>query len=100
VCSHLVVHRLGEPAAAAAAVTARAAPSLDVLSGGRFDLGLAAAAERAGGDPGSIRRIINVQGVIGERPAPSRSGLPVGCAAGESLARARRLVGRDARRLR
>jgi hypothetical protein len=67
-------------------VTAKAAPSRDVLSGGRSELGLGGAAEWAGRDPGSIRRIINVQGVIGERPAPSRSGLPVGYLAGETLA--------------
>jgi hypothetical protein len=36
--------------------------------------------------PGSIRRIINVQGVIGERAAPSQSELPVGYLAGEPLA--------------
>jgi alkanesulfonate monooxygenase SsuD/methylene tetrahydromethanopterin reductase-like flavin-dependent oxidoreductase (luciferase family) len=45
-----------------------------------------AAAEKAGRDPGSIRRIINVQGVIGEEPPPSRSELPVGYLAGEPLA--------------
>ena len=45
-----------------------------------------AAAEKAGRDPGSIRRIINVQGVIGEGPVPSRSELPVGYLAGEPLA--------------
>jgi alkanesulfonate monooxygenase SsuD/methylene tetrahydromethanopterin reductase-like flavin-dependent oxidoreductase (luciferase family) len=42
-----------------------------------------AAAEKAGRDPGSIRRIINVQGVIGDAPGPSRSELPVGYLAGE-----------------
>jgi hypothetical protein len=36
-------------------VTAKAAPSLDVLSGRCFELGLVAAAEWAGGDPASIR---------------------------------------------
>jgi hypothetical protein len=41
---------------------------------------------RAGRDPRSIRRLINVQGLIGEQPAPSRSELPVGYLAGEPLA--------------
>jgi alkanesulfonate monooxygenase SsuD/methylene tetrahydromethanopterin reductase-like flavin-dependent oxidoreductase (luciferase family) len=45
-----------------------------------------AAAEHAGRDPRSIRRILNVQGVIGEQPAPRRSELPVGYLAGEPLA--------------
>src|SRR4051812_13866669 len=45
-----------------------------------------AAAESAGRDPASIRRILNVQGVIGETPGPSRSELPVGYLAGEPLA--------------
>jgi alkanesulfonate monooxygenase SsuD/methylene tetrahydromethanopterin reductase-like flavin-dependent oxidoreductase (luciferase family) len=45
-----------------------------------------AAAEKAGRDPGSIRRIINVQGMIGEGRAPARSELPVGYLAGEPLA--------------
>jgi alkanesulfonate monooxygenase SsuD/methylene tetrahydromethanopterin reductase-like flavin-dependent oxidoreductase (luciferase family) len=45
-----------------------------------------AAAERAGRHPGSIRRIINVQGMIGERPGPRRSELRVGYLAGEPLA--------------
>jgi alkanesulfonate monooxygenase SsuD/methylene tetrahydromethanopterin reductase-like flavin-dependent oxidoreductase (luciferase family) len=45
-----------------------------------------AAAEKAGRDPGSIRRLINVQGVIGDMPGPSRSSLPVGYLAGEPLA--------------
>jgi hypothetical protein len=39
-----------------------------------------------GRDPRSIRRIINVQGLIGEQSAPSRSELPVGYLAGEPLA--------------
>ena len=45
-----------------------------------------AAAEKAGRDPRSIRRIINVQGLIGDGPAPPRSSLPVGYLAGEPLA--------------
>src|SRR5256714_14125396 len=64
-------------------------PSLGVLTreeqrGGneRID----AAAEKAGRDPGSIRRIINVQGLIGEERPPSRSELPVGYLLGEPLA--------------
>jgi alkanesulfonate monooxygenase SsuD/methylene tetrahydromethanopterin reductase-like flavin-dependent oxidoreductase (luciferase family) len=64
-------------------------PSLGVLT--RDEMRAAneqidAAAEKAGRDPGSIRRILNVQGVIGEEPAPSRSELPVGYLAGEPLA--------------
>jgi alkanesulfonate monooxygenase SsuD/methylene tetrahydromethanopterin reductase-like flavin-dependent oxidoreductase (luciferase family) len=64
-------------------------PSLGVLSReemraaqGQID----AAAEKAGRDPRSIRRILNLQGVIGEQPAPPRSALPVGYLAGEPLA--------------
>jgi len=125
------------------AVMAKAAASLDVLSGGRFELGLGAggfpdviagmggprrtpgesvealdeaidvirlmwssepsvsfdgkhyraghelidaAAEKAGRDPRSIRRILNLQGVIGDKPPPPRSSLPVGYLAGEPLA--------------
>jgi alkanesulfonate monooxygenase SsuD/methylene tetrahydromethanopterin reductase-like flavin-dependent oxidoreductase (luciferase family) len=64
-------------------------PSLGVLT--RPELRAAhdridAAAEKAGRDPASIRRIVNLQGVIGERPAPPRSELPVGYLAGEPLA--------------
>jgi alkanesulfonate monooxygenase SsuD/methylene tetrahydromethanopterin reductase-like flavin-dependent oxidoreductase (luciferase family) len=44
-----------------------------------------AAAEKAGRDPSSIRRVLNLQGMIGEQPAPSRSELPVGYLAGEPL---------------
>jgi alkanesulfonate monooxygenase SsuD/methylene tetrahydromethanopterin reductase-like flavin-dependent oxidoreductase (luciferase family) len=64
-------------------------PSLGVLTRDELRAGneqIDAAAEKAGRDPGSIRRIINVQGVIGEGPAPSRSELPVGYLAGEPLA--------------
>ena len=64
-------------------------PSLGVLS--REEMRAAneqidAAAEKAGRDPGSIRRVLNLQGLIGEEPAPSRSDLPVGYLAGEPLA--------------
>jgi alkanesulfonate monooxygenase SsuD/methylene tetrahydromethanopterin reductase-like flavin-dependent oxidoreductase (luciferase family) len=64
-------------------------PSLGVLTRDELRAGneqIDAAAEKAGRDPGSIRRIINVQGVIGEEPAPPRSELPVGYLAGEPLA--------------
>jgi alkanesulfonate monooxygenase SsuD/methylene tetrahydromethanopterin reductase-like flavin-dependent oxidoreductase (luciferase family) len=64
-------------------------PSLGVLTRDELRAGnerIDAAAERAGRDPGSIRRIVNVQGVIGDRSAPSRSELPVGSMAGEPLA--------------
>ncbi len=64
-------------------------PSLGVLSRDELRAGneqIDAAAEKAGRDPGSIRRIVNVQGVIGEAPAPARSELPVGYLAGEPLA--------------
>ena len=64
-------------------------PSLGVLT--RDEMRAAqeqidAAAEKADRDPGSIRRILNLQGVIGEGPGPSRSELPVGYLAGEPLA--------------
>jgi alkanesulfonate monooxygenase SsuD/methylene tetrahydromethanopterin reductase-like flavin-dependent oxidoreductase (luciferase family) len=64
-------------------------PSLGVLT--RDELRAAhelidAAAEKAGRDPASIRRIINLQGVIGEQPPPPRSELPVGYLMGEPLA--------------
>jgi alkanesulfonate monooxygenase SsuD/methylene tetrahydromethanopterin reductase-like flavin-dependent oxidoreductase (luciferase family) len=64
-------------------------PSLGVLTREELRAGneqIDAAAEKAGRDPRSIRRIINVQGVIGEQPAPSRAELPVGYLAGEPLA--------------
>jgi alkanesulfonate monooxygenase SsuD/methylene tetrahydromethanopterin reductase-like flavin-dependent oxidoreductase (luciferase family) len=64
-------------------------PSLGVLARDELRAGNAridAAAENAGRDPRSIRRLINVQGVIGEQHAPSRSELPVGYLAGEPLA--------------
>jgi alkanesulfonate monooxygenase SsuD/methylene tetrahydromethanopterin reductase-like flavin-dependent oxidoreductase (luciferase family) len=61
-------------------------PSLGVLGREELRAGnerIDAAAERAGRDPGSIRRILNLQGLIGERSAPARSELPVGYLAGE-----------------
>jgi alkanesulfonate monooxygenase SsuD/methylene tetrahydromethanopterin reductase-like flavin-dependent oxidoreductase (luciferase family) len=64
-------------------------PSLGVLTRDELRAGnerIDAAAEQAGRDPGSIRRILNVQGVIGDGAAPARSELPVGYLAGESLA--------------
>src|SRR5256884_3114540 len=64
-------------------------PSLGVLSRDELRAGneqIDAAAEKAGRDPRSIRRIINVQGLIGTKPAPPRSSLPVGDLAGEPLA--------------
>jgi alkanesulfonate monooxygenase SsuD/methylene tetrahydromethanopterin reductase-like flavin-dependent oxidoreductase (luciferase family) len=64
-------------------------PSLGVLTRDELRAGneqIDAAAEAAGRDPRSIRRIINVQGMIGDAPAPSRSELPVGYLAGEPLA--------------
>jgi alkanesulfonate monooxygenase SsuD/methylene tetrahydromethanopterin reductase-like flavin-dependent oxidoreductase (luciferase family) len=64
-------------------------PSLGVLTRDELRAGneqIDAAAENAGRDPGAVRRIINLQGVIGEEPAPPRSSLPVGYLAGEPLA--------------
>jgi alkanesulfonate monooxygenase SsuD/methylene tetrahydromethanopterin reductase-like flavin-dependent oxidoreductase (luciferase family) len=64
-------------------------PSLGVLTREGLRAGneqIDAAAERAGRDPGSIRRIVNIQGLIGDRPAPRRSDLRVGYLAGEPLA--------------
>ena len=64
-------------------------PSLGVLSRAEMREGnelIDATAAEAGRDPASIRRLINVQGLIGEGPAPARSDLPVGYLAGEPLA--------------
>jgi alkanesulfonate monooxygenase SsuD/methylene tetrahydromethanopterin reductase-like flavin-dependent oxidoreductase (luciferase family) len=64
-------------------------PSLGVLSREELRAGneqIDSSAASAGRDPRSIRRIINLQGVIGEQPAPRRSELPVGYLAGEPLA--------------
>jgi alkanesulfonate monooxygenase SsuD/methylene tetrahydromethanopterin reductase-like flavin-dependent oxidoreductase (luciferase family) len=63
-------------------------PSLGVLTREELRAGneqIDAAAVKAGRDPAAIRRILNVQGLIGEGPAPSRSELPVGYLAGEPL---------------
>ncbi|MEA2423569.1 MAG: hypothetical protein QOF55_2668 [Thermoleophilaceae bacterium] len=64
-------------------------PSLGVLTREELCAGndqIDAAAEKAGRDPASIRRIVNVQGLIGDGPAPAGSELPVGYLAGEPLA--------------
>src|SRR5256714_14708809 len=64
-------------------------PSLGVLTRDELRAGnqrIDAAAEEAGPGPASIRRLINVQGMIGEHPAPRRSELRVGYLAGEPLA--------------
>jgi alkanesulfonate monooxygenase SsuD/methylene tetrahydromethanopterin reductase-like flavin-dependent oxidoreductase (luciferase family) len=64
-------------------------PSLGVLNREELRAGnerIDAAAAKAGRDPASIRRIINLQGLIGEGPPPARSELPVGYLAGEPLA--------------
>jgi alkanesulfonate monooxygenase SsuD/methylene tetrahydromethanopterin reductase-like flavin-dependent oxidoreductase (luciferase family) len=64
-------------------------PSLGVLSREEMRAGneqIDAAADKAGRDPRSIRRVLNVQGLIGEGAAPARSSLPVGYLAGEPLA--------------
>jgi alkanesulfonate monooxygenase SsuD/methylene tetrahydromethanopterin reductase-like flavin-dependent oxidoreductase (luciferase family) len=64
-------------------------PSLGVLTRDELRAGnerIDEAAEKAGRDPRAIRRLINVQGLIGEGPAPPRSALRVGYLAGEPLA--------------
>jgi alkanesulfonate monooxygenase SsuD/methylene tetrahydromethanopterin reductase-like flavin-dependent oxidoreductase (luciferase family) len=64
-------------------------PSLGVLTRDELRAGndeIDEAADKAGRDPRSIRRLINVQGLIGEKAPPSRSELPVGYLAGEPLA--------------
>jgi alkanesulfonate monooxygenase SsuD/methylene tetrahydromethanopterin reductase-like flavin-dependent oxidoreductase (luciferase family) len=56
-------------------------PSLGVLTPDELRAGnkrIDEAAEAAGRDPHAIRRLINVQGLIGDRPPPARSELPVG----------------------
>lgn len=63
-------------------------PSLGVLSGDELrdaNALIDASAEQAGRDPRQVLRILNLQGVIGDRPAPPRSSLPVGYLAGEPL---------------
>jgi alkanesulfonate monooxygenase SsuD/methylene tetrahydromethanopterin reductase-like flavin-dependent oxidoreductase (luciferase family) len=64
-------------------------PSFGVLTRDELRAGnelIDATAEKAGRDPSSIRRIVNVQGLIGDGPAPPRSSLGVGYLAGEPLA--------------
>jgi alkanesulfonate monooxygenase SsuD/methylene tetrahydromethanopterin reductase-like flavin-dependent oxidoreductase (luciferase family) len=64
-------------------------PSLGVLTREELRAGnelIDATAEKAGRDPRSIRRLLNVQGVIGDGPVPSRAELRVGYLAGEPLA--------------
>jgi alkanesulfonate monooxygenase SsuD/methylene tetrahydromethanopterin reductase-like flavin-dependent oxidoreductase (luciferase family) len=64
-------------------------PSLGVLTPDELRAGnerIDTAADKAGRDRSAIRRIINLQGVIGEGPAPARAELPVGYLAGEPLA--------------
>jgi alkanesulfonate monooxygenase SsuD/methylene tetrahydromethanopterin reductase-like flavin-dependent oxidoreductase (luciferase family) len=64
-------------------------PSLGVLTRDELRAGneqIDAAAEGAGRDPRSIRRLINLQGLIGKQRPPMRSELPVGYLAGEPLA--------------
>ncbi len=63
-------------------------PSLGVMSQDELRDGnrrIDEAAEKAGREPGAIRRIVNLQGLIGDEPPPARSELPVGYLAGEPL---------------
>jgi alkanesulfonate monooxygenase SsuD/methylene tetrahydromethanopterin reductase-like flavin-dependent oxidoreductase (luciferase family) len=64
-------------------------PSLGVLTRDQLRAGneqIDEAPDTAGRDPRSIRRLIDLQGLIGEKAPPSRSELPVGYLAGEPLA--------------
>jgi alkanesulfonate monooxygenase SsuD/methylene tetrahydromethanopterin reductase-like flavin-dependent oxidoreductase (luciferase family) len=64
-------------------------PSLGPLSPEDLRAGnqrIDAAAEAAGRDPRRIRRVLNVQGVIGESRTPPEGRLPVGYMAGDPLA--------------
>jgi alkanesulfonate monooxygenase SsuD/methylene tetrahydromethanopterin reductase-like flavin-dependent oxidoreductase (luciferase family) len=64
-------------------------PSLGVLSAEEVRAGnerIDAAAEEAGRDPRRIWRVLNLQGLIGERRTPPGGRLPVGYLAGEPLA--------------
>lgn len=64
-------------------------PSLGVLSADELRAGnrrIDTAAEAAGRDPRQIRRVLNLQGVIGESRTPPGERLPVGYLAGEPLA--------------
>jgi alkanesulfonate monooxygenase SsuD/methylene tetrahydromethanopterin reductase-like flavin-dependent oxidoreductase (luciferase family) len=60
------------------------AMSLDELRAGNQLIDEAAGA--AGRDPAQIRRVLNLQGVIGERRTPPEGRLPVGYLAGDPLA--------------
>lgn len=64
-------------------------PSRGLLSDDELRAGnerIDAAAEAAGRDPRQIRRVLNLQGVIGESRTPPGEQLPVGYLAGEPLA--------------
>jgi alkanesulfonate monooxygenase SsuD/methylene tetrahydromethanopterin reductase-like flavin-dependent oxidoreductase (luciferase family) len=64
-------------------------PSLGMLSRDEMRAGNAQideAADKAGREPRSIRRLLNVQGLIGDRTPPRRADLPVGYLGGEPLA--------------
>ena len=64
-------------------------PSLGVLSADEMRAGherIDAAAADAGRDPRQIRRVLNLQGVIGESRTPPAGRLPVGYLMGEPLA--------------
>ncbi len=64
-------------------------PSLGVLTRDELRSGnkqIDEAAEQADRDPRSIRRLLNVQGLIGDQQPPRRADLPVGYLAGEPLA--------------
>ena len=64
-------------------------PSLGVLTRDEMRAGnqqIDEAAATAGRDPRSIRRLLNVQGLIGDGEPPRRADLPVGYLAGEPLA--------------
>jgi alkanesulfonate monooxygenase SsuD/methylene tetrahydromethanopterin reductase-like flavin-dependent oxidoreductase (luciferase family) len=64
-------------------------PSLGVLTRDELRAGneqIDEAADKAGRDPRSIRRLLNVQGLIGDQRPPRRADLPVGYLAGEPLA--------------
>jgi alkanesulfonate monooxygenase SsuD/methylene tetrahydromethanopterin reductase-like flavin-dependent oxidoreductase (luciferase family) len=64
-------------------------PSFGVLSADELRAGnqrIDAAAEAAGRDPEKIRRVLNLQGVIGDSRTPPAGELPVGYLLGEPLA--------------
>ena len=63
-------------------------PSLGMLSADKLSAGnelIDSVAQEAGRDPRKIRRILNLQGVIGESRTPPEGRLPVGFLAGEPL---------------